>query len=186
MQLARNLLPLRHDNGRIEPLDVEGLAAWFCTDPEIGSATLPRWVIDTVADTLLCHYHKARAKPEVPAAEVLALAKWLVFGYQHNTGKAAPPGQPQHLDLFETARASGACLELQLVAEIRNFLAQVPKGISSGTALRLTGVRQCAQFLAGTRRWSVRCEKIREELVDRIRDEARRSGRPGLALAILS
>lgn len=186
MQLTRNLLPLRHDDGRVESLDVDGLAAWFVQDRDIGAAALPRWVIDTVADTLLCHYHKTRTKPEVPASEVLALAKWLVFGYQRDANKPPPPSHPRQLDLYEKARANSACLELQLVAEIRTFLTQAPEGMSTDTALRLTGVRQCAQLLAGTQRWSPRCERIREELVDRIRDEARRSGRPGLALAILS
>jgi hypothetical protein len=186
MHLSRHLLSLRHEDGRAESLDADALAAWFAADAEVAAAALPRWVLDTVADTLLCHYHKARARPDVPAPEVLALAKWLVFGYSRESGRAPAPPSPRQLDLFERVRAAGACLELRLFAEIRDFLAQAPGGMSPENALRLTGVRQCAQLLAGTRRWSAKCERIREELVGRIRDEARRSGRTGLAVAILS
>ncbi|NUN93692.1 MAG: hypothetical protein HUU04_07930 [Verrucomicrobiae bacterium] len=186
MRLARHLLPLRHADGRLEPLDMEALVTWFSGDPEIGGAALPRWVIETVADTLLSHYHKTRVKPEIAAEEVLALAKWLIFGYARESKRAPSPSPPRQLDLYERVRATGACLELQLLAEIRSFLARAPDHAPRESPLRLTGVRQCAQLLAGTQRWSARCERIREELVGRIRDEARRAGRPGLALAILS
>ncbi|MCC7519435.1 MAG: hypothetical protein IT578_09650 [Verrucomicrobiae bacterium] len=186
MHLACHCLPLRHADGRLESLDLEGLAARFVSDPEIGGAALPRWVLETVADTLLRHYHKTRVKPEVSEEEVLALAKWLVFGYASSARRTVPSAPPRQMDLFEKARAMGAGLELQLLAEIRRFLAHASEGATVEGALRLTGVRRCAQFLAGTRRWSARCERIREDLVARIRDEARRSGRVGLTVAILS
>ena len=65
------------------------------------------------------------------------------------------------------ARESGDSLELfffpRLRDELRAQLRQSPR------VLRFRGLRGCVKQLAGARRWSVRCEKLQDHIVEYLR-----------------
>jgi hypothetical protein len=70
-------------------------------------------------------------------------------------------------DLCLIARESGDSLELfffpRLRDELRAQLRQSPR------VLRFHGLRGCVKQLAGARRWSVRCEQLRHQIVEYLR-----------------
>jgi hypothetical protein len=80
-----------------------------------------------------------------------------------------PPLTKQILeaDLGLLARESADNLELfffpKLRDELRTQLRQAPR------VLRFRGLRGCAKQLAGAQRWSARCEKMQEQIVEYLR-----------------
>jgi hypothetical protein len=70
-------------------------------------------------------------------------------------------------DLGRLARESADSLELfffpRLRAELRMQLRQSPR------VVRFRGLRVCAKQLAGARRWSLRCEKLQDQIVEYLR-----------------
>lgn len=80
------------------------------------------------------------------------------------------PGEKQILeaDLCHIARESDNSLELfffpRLRDELRARLRQSPR------LLRFRGLRRCVKQLAGAQRWSGRCEKIQEQIIEYLRE----------------
>ena len=76
-------------------------------------------------------------------------------------------GQISTADLRLLARESGDALELffypRLRDELRNRLQHSPR------VLRFRGLRGCVKQLAGARRWSSRCEKMQDQIVEYLR-----------------
>ena len=70
-------------------------------------------------------------------------------------------------DLGRLARESADSLELffypRLRDELRARLRQAPR------ILRFCGLRGCAKQLAGARRWSSRCERVQDQIVEYLR-----------------
>jgi hypothetical protein len=70
-------------------------------------------------------------------------------------------------DLASIARESADSLELfffpRLRHELRSQLRRSPR------VLRFYGLRGCVKQLAGARRWSVRCEKMEEQIIEYLR-----------------
>jgi hypothetical protein len=83
-------------------------------------------------------------------------------------GLESRPRQILESDLCLIAHESGGSLELfffpQLRKELRRQLRQSPR------VLRLRGLRHCVKQLSGARRWSLRCEKLREQIVEYLRN----------------
>ena len=70
-------------------------------------------------------------------------------------------------DLGLMARESGGSFELFFFPRLRDELrAQLRH---SPRVLRFRGLRGCVKQLAGARRWSVRCEKMRDHIVEYLR-----------------
>lgn len=82
---------------------------------------------------------------------------------------AMEPRSPEtgETDLGLMARESGDSFELfffpRLRDELRAKLRQAPR------VLRFRGLRGCVKRLAGARRWSVRCEKLQDHIVEYLR-----------------
>lgn len=117
------------------------------------------------------HYFKTElAREAVTVGEFsIALEKVLVhLGY---TIHASEPGTDLHeiseADLGLLARETGDNLELfffpRLRDELRHRLRQSPR------VLHFHGLRGCAKQLAGARRWSPRCDLIRDQIVEYLR-----------------
>ena len=77
-------------------------------------------------------------------------------------------GATLEADLAGLARESTASLELLFFPRLRNELRTQLR--RSPRVLRFYGLRVCVKQLAGARRWSSRCEKIEEQIVDYLRE----------------
>lgn len=117
------------------------------------------------------HYFKCELKRErVTVGEFsLALEKALQhlgFSIRSCTHVPAVPGVAE-ADLRDLAYEAGASLELlffpRLRSELRSHLLTSPR------VLHFRGLRGCVKQLAGARRWSGRCEKMQEQIVEYLR-----------------
>ena len=70
-------------------------------------------------------------------------------------------------DLGLLARQSADSLELFFFPKLRDELRQQLR--QSPRVLRFRGLRGCVKQLAGARRWSARCEKMQEQVVEYLR-----------------
>jgi hypothetical protein len=70
-------------------------------------------------------------------------------------------------DLGLLARQSADSLELFFFPRLRDELRQQLR--QSPRVLRFRGLRGCVKQLAGARRWSARCEKMRDQVVEYLR-----------------
>ncbi len=115
------------------------------------------------------HYFKSELHREtVSVGEFsLALEKALRhLGYTIHAGETVGAQSPG-TDLASFASECAENLELfffpRLRSELRLQLRQSPE------VLRFRGLRGCAKQLAGARRWSRRCEKIQDQIVEYLR-----------------
>ncbi len=90
------------------------------------------------------------------------------LGFAISTGaKESRKPETTETDLGLMARESGGGFELfffpRLRDELRAQLRRAPR------VLRFRGLRGCVKQLAGARRWSGRCEKLRDHIVEYLR-----------------
>ena len=117
------------------------------------------------------HYFKSELRRETVTVGEFAgtLEKVLRdLGFTIRAGAMEPHSQEiVETDLCLMARESGDSLELfffpRLRDELRSQLRQSPR------VLRFRGLRGCVKQLAGARHWSVRCEKLRDHIVEYLR-----------------
>ncbi len=117
------------------------------------------------------HYFKTElARETVTVGEFAgALEKVLRgFGLTIRAGMADVPSPEMiEMDLRLIARETSGSFELlffpRLRDELRNQLQRSPR------VLRFRGLRGCVKQLAGAQRWSGRCEKMQEQIVEYLR-----------------
>jgi hypothetical protein len=164
--LHNNCLLFQLNNGERLPCSVQMISVEVMG--EVGNALDPEMLKHAAASVF--HYFKIELDREsVTIGEFsLALEKVLRhLGYTIHTSEDAFPGVSQ-ADLGLLARESGESLELfffpRLRAELRQRLQQSPR------VLHFRGLRGCAKRLAGNRRWSPRCDQIRDRIVEFLRE----------------
>lgn len=206
IQFQQKALFVCHNDGRIEPLDVQDLVRCLAADPQSGALELDPSILEKVVESIVQHFRNELKREHVPLGEFIQLAQTLLMAF---AGSAVPKRAPLvELDLFETARRCGIGFELEFFSELRRFVAgrsaastcagkstpkqmrdspsQTTKEATSNAHLQIVGLRRCAKYLLGRRRWSKRCSEMRDEIVEYIRKEATRNGADDLCLVVLS
>jgi hypothetical protein len=118
------------------------------------------------------HYFKCELERQTVTVGEFALALEKVlrnFGLTLYADETQPFAAPiLEADLCHLARESDSSLELfffpRLRDELRVRLRQSPR------LLRFSGLRRCVKQLAGAQRWSGRCEKIQDQIVEYLRE----------------
>jgi hypothetical protein len=117
------------------------------------------------------HYFRVELRRETVTVGEFAVALEKVlrgFGLVIRAGGIEPqtPGAAA-TDLGRIARESADSLELfffpRLRSELRTQLRQSPR------VVRFRGLRGCVKQLAGARRWSHRCERLQDQIVEYLR-----------------
>jgi hypothetical protein len=117
------------------------------------------------------HYFKIELEREtVTVGEFAGALEKVLRGF----GITIRAGKPEEasLDILEAdlrpiARESGENFELFFFPRLRNELRH--QLCRSPRVLRFRGLRGCVKQLAGARRWSNRCEKLQEQIVEYLR-----------------
>jgi hypothetical protein len=116
------------------------------------------------------HYFREDLKKEsVTLSEFTAALEIALRGLGLNVSCDPPPSDAivTHSDLRLLAAEAGKFFELGffncLRIELREKLGKSP------TVLRFSGLRSCVKQLAGARRWSPRCQKLNDHIVDYLR-----------------
>ena len=117
------------------------------------------------------HYFKCELERQSVTVGEFALALEKVlrnFGLTLHADESQPfAKQILEADLRRIARESANSLELfffpRLRSELRTQLRQSPR------VVRFRGLRGCVKQLAGARRWSNRCERLQDQIVEYLR-----------------
>lgn len=128
-------------------------------------------IIRNASAAVLHYFRDELGKNFVTVAEFsLALERVLrSFGFEVKAAQEAtpPPSQIEEADLSRIASESGRGCELfffpHLRDEMRRCLSHSPE------LIRFKGLRGCVKHLTGQRRWSRRCQKLNDQIVDYLR-----------------
>lgn len=117
------------------------------------------------------HYFKSELRRETVTVGEFAVALEKVlrgFGFVIRAG-GIEPQTPATVatDLGRLARESADSLELFFFPRLRSEL-RTQLRLSPGV-VRFRGLRGCVKQLAGARRWSHRCEKLQDQIVEYLR-----------------
>jgi hypothetical protein len=117
------------------------------------------------------HYFKAELDRETVTVGEFALALEKVLrGFGLTLYADEPPPLAKQIletDLGHIARESAGSLELFFFPKLRNELRTQLR--QSPRVLRFRGLRGCVKQITGARRWSNRCEKMQEQIVEYLR-----------------
>lgn len=166
--LCSDYLLFQLDNGESIPCSAEMISV------EIAGSTQTALDAEMLrhAAASVFHYFKSELSRESVTVGEFSLAlekalQHLGFTIRSCTQAPAVPGVAE-ADLRRLARESEGNLELlffpRLRSELRSQLRTCPR------LLHFHGLRGCVKQLAGARRWSGRCEKIQEQIVDYLRE----------------
>jgi len=143
-------------------------------------------LLKQAATAVLHHFKVELGKPCVTVGEfAVALAKVLrSFGLQVTESPEEPnpvPGPGTDLRSLAAGPAGGSELFFfsKLRGAVRDQLAHEP------SAIRFSGLRSCVMRLAGARRWSPRCRRLQDQIVDYLRRCFRRESRAGGCLLVI-
>jgi hypothetical protein len=140
----------------------------------VGESTLDPEIVREAASAVVYYFKVELGRDNVSIEEFSrALEKVLMrLGYEVTAGEDAHSGPkdfPQAvLNLPELASSCGKGFELiffqRLRSELREQLAAHPRSV------RFQGLRTCVKQLTGARRWSERCQKLSDQIVEYLRE----------------
>lgn len=157
-------LLLATQDGELVPCSADVLVGEFLA----GSEPLIEPQLMQEATAAVLHYFKTElGRPWVTVAEFAqALARVLrTFGLQVVEATEPPAAdEVAATDLLELAIASGEAFELAFFPRLRSALRRQLH--QSPGFVRFRGLRGCVKRLAGSRRWSQRCERLQRQIID--------------------
>lgn len=163
--LAADCILLRRQNGESEPLNSQAISIEVLSDGQ------PPFDEDFIkeASTAVLHYFKnEEGRDSVTLGEFAEALEKVLIGFSHESQKAASADERRIVDADLQGLVADAAFELtffsQLRAELRTHLQLSPQ------VLRFHGLRQCVLRLANARRWTPRCENLREQIVAYLRE----------------
>lgn len=167
IQLKSDALVFATARGELIPCSVESVAVELVGD---SAADLDPQLLRQAASAVLHHFKVEQHKSCVTVGEFAqALAKVLRgFGlnvYESVVESNPVPGPTVDLRAMASEAEGGAELFFftRLRSSLREQLAESPE------AVRFSGLRSCVKRLAGARRWSGRCQRLQDQIVDALR-----------------
>src|SRR5436309_2349696 len=166
--LASDYLLFELACGETVPFSAEDMSIEVCGD----SAALFDSEFVRHAANAVFHYFKYELERQtVSVTEFAGALEKVLNGFAFRTLRGARRSSgPAVLesDLRPLAEASGTNSELfffpRLREELRRQLSHAPR------VVRFSGLRGCVKCLTGARRWSGRCRKLEEQIIDYLRE----------------
>ncbi len=165
--LAADCLVLKMANGESTPFSSDMISVEL-----MGSTS--KWLDQefvTQAAKAVFHYFKAElGRQTVTVGEFAEALEKVLDGFRPGTvvPQLAEKSRVREADLCLLAQESGAGCELfffpRLRHELRRHLQEEP------SLLRFRGLRSCVKQLAGSQRWTARCQGLEEQIVNYLRE----------------
>jgi hypothetical protein len=124
-------------------------------------------VIRHAAASVFHYFRHDLERERVTVGEFAGMLEKVLCGLGLNVHPAETTIQNPVADLVALARESGDARELVFFPRLRQELRVQLK--ASPQAVRFRGLRPCVKQLAGARRWSPRCDNLRDQIVDYLR-----------------
>jgi hypothetical protein len=164
--LSSNCLLFKLTNGESVPCSAEMISIEIVGSDELLDPEMLRHAAASVF-----HYFKVELEREtVTVGEFAGALEKVLRGLGLTIRAGALESRSREIietDLGLLARQSADSLELFFFPRLRNELRQQLR--ESPRVLRFRGLRGCVKQLAGARRWSARCEKMQEQIVEYLR-----------------
>jgi hypothetical protein len=182
IQLRSDCLVFRLASGDAIPCSAE-----MVTVELIGPASdlLDPEVVREAAASVLHYFRHELGRSEVTVHEFAAALERVLrsLGLNVVTDSQKPPPRVTESDLRHLAASTEKGFELaffnQLRAEIHQRLAEAPQ------VLHFTHLRGCVKQLAGAQRWSPRCQRLQDQIVEFARGCWSAEDRPDRALLLV-
>jgi hypothetical protein len=153
--------------GELIPCSAESVVVELVGD---SASMLDPELLRQAATAVLHHFKVELGKPCVTVGEFsVALARVLRgFGLQvHEAPDDPNPVPGPGTDLRSLAAGPAGAIELFFFSRLRGAVRdQLARGPS---AVRFSGLRSCVMRLAGARRWSRRCQRLQDQIVEYLR-----------------
>lgn len=181
--LGDDCLLFEMNNGESVPLSAEMITVELTGDH---SEFFDSHFVQHAASAVFHYFKHDLGRLTVTVGEFAGALESVLRGFGASAQLVANTPLKPHLleaDLQQMASESGQGCDLfffpRLRHEMRQHLRQYPR------VLRLHGLRGCVKQLAGARRWSRRCQRLHNQIVDYIRDCLGAEGRAtGCALVV--
>lgn len=140
----------------------------------VGESTLDPDIVREAASAVVYYFKVELGRDHVSIEEFSrALEKVLEkLGFEVTAGENAHDDSaaetPAILNLPELATACGKGFELVFFQRLRNELREQLR--AHPRTLRFQGLRTCVKQLTGARRWSDRCQKLNDQIVEYLRE----------------
>ncbi len=165
--LSSDFLLFELASGERIPFSAEMISVELMGDS--GSVLEPEFVKHAAASVF--HYFKHELGQEsVSVTEFAGALEKVLRGLGCTVLAAEPPEvsvEPVEADLARLANESGGGCELTFFPRLRGALRDQLR--TSPGFIRFHGLRSCVKQLAGARRWSPRCESLRDQVVEYLR-----------------
>lgn len=163
IQLRSDCLVFKMPGGESIPCSVETV-----TIELIGPAVelLDPAVVQHAADSVLHYFRSELGRAEVTVAEFSSALERALRGLGLNvvSGEGAPTPRLARADLRRVAAGSAKGFELAFFTRLREEIHQQLEG--SPEVLHFTNLRGCVKQIVGARRWSTRCQRLHDQIVD--------------------
>lgn len=166
IQLSLDCLMVQTSSGETVPCSAEVITIELMGET---ASRLDPDVIRNISAAVLHYFKNELGKTFVSVGEFsLALENVLRrFGFEVQSEQNQRPARVAESDLRRIACASGKGFELTFFSclrqEMRLKLNQAPE------VVRFNGLRGCVKQLTGARRWTRRCQKLNDQIVDYLR-----------------
>jgi len=167
--LAADCILLQRANGEFEPMNSHTISIEVVTE---GQAPFDEEFVKEASAAVLHYFKKEEGRESVTLGEFAAALEKVLMGFSPAVAQdqvpAKPGGSIVEADMLAMLSESGMVLELnffpKLREELRNRLRSAPQ------LLRFRGLRNCVLQLAGSQRWTPRCRRMEEQIVEFLRE----------------
>ncbi len=167
--LGRDCLVFQMNDGQNIPFSADMISVELMGE---SAQQLDPEFVRNVAQAVFHYFRNDQGRQTVTAAEFAQAVEMVLRGF-NLPGQAAAAQAPVRagvvdLDLYQLAKDTGSGCELFFFPLLRQELRQQ---IQQQTRLLwFHGLRACVKELTGTRRWTGRCQTLREQIVDYLRE----------------
>lgn len=163
--LSADCILLRQPNGESLPVNPGTVSIEVVTE---GETPFDEAFVKEASAAVLHYFKQEQGRDSVTLGEFAEALEKVLQGFNPSDIPTDAENRVLEADLQKLAADSGEAFELtffpRLRDELRAGLQQSPQ------MLRFRGLRSCVMHLTGARRWSARCESLREQIVEFLRN----------------
>lgn len=177
IQLHTDCLVFKTSSGECIPCKAEDMTIELLGD---AAYELESQMVEEAAAAVLYYFKEEQSRTTVTVAEFTEALERILRGFGHKVipahDESAPAVPHAETDLTDLAMKMSEGLEMVFFCALRNRIHATLHG--EAQALRVRGLRDCVKQLTGAKRWSPRCQKLNDQIVDHLRQliATRRSG----------
>lgn len=168
--LANDCLLFRLASGESVPLRPEMISFEVCDSENSKNSILEAEIVNHAAAAVFHYFKHELGRDWVSMGEFTLTLEKVLRGLEMSASAATsllPNRHALETDLQRLANESGSN-ELFFFSGLRRELRERLR--QSPALLRFHGLRSCVKQLSGSRRWSIRCQNLRDQIVEYLRD----------------